>query len=695
MKEVCFKKEYKVWKKNKKEVFMKATTFYSIILYFILFISIIMANEVNRPPIKGIPKLEQPIFTGYSKSYRSESNTFEHIASDINKDGLIDSILLPHLILNPELDGAKKITTFLASEGGSIKIDPVITENNFDLLQPPLIRAQGVIGNFVKDLELNDDLVMTAIKANLFTAVKIRQDYIFAVSQIGEFIIMRYIEQPFGNSIIELSSIYVGGYAYPGCLDIDYANNIAAIATSSGLYFIDIFDKNNPIIKSTVPALTTSFKNIKLGMDKNGIPIAYALEATPGIITILRIFNISDISNPKEYKNARIKYICKDFFKDCLGSSLDDNKDMDLLAISFYQLFKGISDGAISLIDISEPSNPQVFNYFIPKSGWIKDLSLLKADNIRRLYYVAYDAVGNKYLSIYDIFSIKEPKFIIKSSLTVFPRSIKVDNLFRAYFSSAIDNKMIKLDVSDDEPEEVCFYYVRGAQMLETDVSLSAMRAFIAANGAGIHVLDIMQTSHCLFKDKYQKKSIFIIYKGIGNGAFEIMPNYPIEFSEYESLPSDIAAADFNKDGELDIAIADWGLEQIIIGYGEIDSDNFVFSKIPLNEGTKPLKLIADDFNKDGNTDIVFISSDRLPMEVGTPNIYEFSESKILKFDLHYLQGNGDGTFQNVIDAPIVYNPEDIYQKDFNNDGYIDLAVVDTETGKVQFLMIILHINLI
>ncbi len=98
------------------------------------------------PPIKGIPREEQPIFTGYVKSYRPDSSSYDQLIGDVNSDAKYDTVLLPYVYSAVPLDGAKSIMTFKGKEGGTIGIDTFIS----DLIYP-LYGAQGALGDFITE----------------------------------------------------------------------------------------------------------------------------------------------------------------------------------------------------------------------------------------------------------------------------------------------------------------------------------------------------------------------------------------------------------------------------------------------------------------------------------------------------------------------------------------------------------------
>ncbi len=140
--------------------------------------------------------------------------------------------------------------------------------------------------------------------------------------------------------------------------------------------------------------------------------------------------------------------------------------------------------------------------------------------------------------------------------------------------------------------------------------------------------------------------------------------------------PSGIARGDFNGDGKLDIAVADQGSNKISILLG--NGDGTFTAGTSIATGTQPGALVAADFNGDGKLDLA---------------VADIANSRIL-----VVLGRGDGTFvpAHVIDCSLLpdcgntVDPISIAAGDFNNDGHVDLAVVN---GSISTLSILLGVG--
>ncbi|MBA3914388.1 MAG: VCBS repeat-containing protein [Acidobacteriales bacterium] len=136
------------------------------------------------------------------------------------------------------------------------------------------------------------------------------------------------------------------------------------------------------------------------------------------------------------------------------------------------------------------------------------------------------------------------------------------------------------------------------------------------------------------------------VYLGNGDGTLQVRQTYAANASDFTLIDGD-----FNGDGNLDLAAADEvGKLSIFLGHGD-----GTFGPRTLFPGVVQVQggLVAGDFNRDGKLDLVLGSR------------FDNNVSIVL--------GNGDGTFQPPVKFFTV-NVFDLVAADLNGDGKLDLA---------------------
>lgn len=161
-----------------------------------------------------------------------------------------------------------------------------------------------------------------------------------------------------------------------------------------------------------------------------------------------------------------------------------------------------------------------------------------------------------------------------------------------------------------------------------------------------------------------------VILLGNGNGTFATSS---ATFANALGMPvSSLQAADFNADGNLDLAIINElsGQSPVLLGYGA----GAFNTAGDLNGGSFPGGLAVGDFNGDGRLDVVTAS--------GGSTVYPGS-------GLNVSLGNGDGTFTAANGSPIPVGKDlfAIVAADFNGDAKLDLAVTDYSSNTVMILL--------
>jgi hypothetical protein len=155
------------------------------------------------------------------------------------------------------------------------------------------------------------------------------------------------------------------------------------------------------------------------------------------------------------------------------------------------------------------------------------------------------------------------------------------------------------------------------------------------------------------------------IFHGYGDGSFSNPDTYS---TAYDSFPFSLVAKDFNNDNRFDIAIANYGTNNVRILYGNGNgtfTNQVIFST---SSGSHPSSVTIGYFNDDTFLDIAVALS-------GTNNI-------------SVLLGNGNGTFvKQSIYSLDTTSPYSIGVGDFNQDNRLDLVVTNKGANNIGILL--------
>ncbi|CAF4566284.1 unnamed protein product, partial [Rotaria socialis] len=163
----------------------------------------------------------------------------------------------------------------------------------------------------------------------------------------------------------------------------------------------------------------------------------------------------------------------------------------------------------------------------------------------------------------------------------------------------------------------------------------------------------------------FQSNSISILL-GYDNGSFDLMETISTGLN---SRPNALTAYDFNKDRSLDIAVVNYGTQEILIlrGYGNGTFLNV--TRYPTGNGSDPTSIILADINNDNHVDMIV--SNHHTSCIGI------------------LLGRDNFTFDSIATYSIgsLAKPRSVAVGDFDNDGQLDIVVANYGANTVTVFL--------
>jgi len=156
---------------------------------------------------------------------------------------------------------------------------------------------------------------------------------------------------------------------------------------------------------------------------------------------------------------------------------------------------------------------------------------------------------------------------------------------------------------------------------------------------------------------------------GFGDGTFVGKTDYA-----YQGGASAIVSADFNKDGNQDLATANEGGPSVSVLLG--NADGTFQPQASYTVGQLPSSIAAADFRNNGGIDLVTAN------EICVPHGQQCNPGTV-----SVLLGNGNGTFQTNTDYGVGVAPMGVAVGDFRGNGKLDLVTTNGESSSASVLL--------
>ncbi len=120
---------------------------------------------------------------------------------------------------------------------------------------------------------------------------------------------------------------------------------------------------------------------------------------------------------------------------------------------------------------------------------------------------------------------------------------------------------------------------------------------------------------------------------GTENVVYSTKTTYPLAVG---SKPRGVAVGDLNKDGFIDIAVAESGTDKVTVAFNNpMSLGNFIISPTQYDVGPNPISIVLTDANLDGNLDIITANEDD-----GTITLVSLDSSLNVISTVNYIVGN-------------------------------------------------------
>jgi len=269
-------------------------------------------------------------------------------------------------------------------------------------------------------------------------------------------------------------------------------------------------------------------------------------------------------------------------------------------------------------------------------------------------------------------------------------------------------------DDGDGERNKCDFCPVTPANTCSNQATVKTI-SFLSASPLEMSEADALETTQVnhlgLLVTNFAMNQV-IVHMGKGDGTFQRFRAYTVGDG-----PISLGIGDFNGDGKTDWIVANYFSSSLTVGLGQGDGTFHRLSSIFLIGGINPSSLAVADFNQDGRLDVAVANfgSDNVTILLGQENgrfaeafnipvfgdgpsaivtadfdldgVLDLAVTNLLSDDVSLLKGNGNGGFTEVRRVPVREGPVALATADFNRDGRPDLAAASFAWDTVSLLL--------
>lgn len=193
--------------------------------------------------------------------------------------------------------------------------------------------------------------------------------------------------------------------------------------------------------------------------------------------------------------------------------------------------------------------------------------------------------------------------------------------------------------------------------------NIQAINYAVGANPTAVAIKDLNKDGHLDMVIANHGAHTISVLLGNHAGTFSPAPNSPYTVS---TGPRSVGIEDLNKDGYLDIVVANQNANSVSVLLGNAAGTFAPSPNSPYSVGARPHSVAIGDLNKDGYLD------------VATANFDDHTVSVLF--------GDPARTFSQSTSYSVGTNPHSIAVGDLNKDGYLDITTANHGANSVSVL---------